>query len=317
MLEKTSWYPFNDGPVSRMRRMEPRLSHPSIIIPSESKDGKWHMFAHTWIGIGHFISTSGLNWILDGYPFMNAKDPFVYREGKAFHLIYIEKKGLSDRIKKDKEKGYRVLISSSEDLFKWSEPKILFDSSQMALLSFARESGKISNPQLVFFEGKYRLYFTTGEVEVFDSKEKVSYALALAESDSLTGPYKLYSNSIMHTDPDSPYTSISIGSFRMIPCSDAVASIEASVFYDKSTERSRSALLLLKSTDGRSFAFSKKIHETPDEGWSSIMLTSLDLKFLEDDNTWYCYYSALSRREKFPFFKEENLGLLLGRIIKA
>lgn len=315
MLERTSWYSFNDGPVGKARSFEPRLSSPSILLPSESLDGLWHLFAHTFLGIGHYTSTSGLNWIFADMTFSKAKDPFIFREGKSYYMLFEEQSSFAERFRKGdaRHKGSRIMISSSEDLYSWSEAEVLLDAWDLGLSAFNVNS-HISHPQLVFFEGKYRLYFTSGEIRVFDNGEKVPYALSLAESDTLFGPYRITSNAVIRTEPDSAYRSLSIGTFRMIPCSDAIAAIEASVFYDREEKRSRSALLLLKSEDGENFTFIKKMHETPLSGWSSMMLTSLDLKYLDADSTWYCYYSCLSRNERFHF-KEENLGLLLGRVL--
>ena len=59
---KLSWYPFSDEPVISSIWYMNRLGDPSILLPGESPDKKWHLFGHTFLGIVHFISENGISW---------------------------------------------------------------------------------------------------------------------------------------------------------------------------------------------------------------------------------------------------------------
>ncbi|MCI7605863.1 MAG: hypothetical protein MSS69_03805, partial [Spirochaetales bacterium] len=57
----------------------------------------------------------------------------------------------------------------------------------------------------------------------------------------------------------------------------------------------------------------KVIQKTAEEGWASRYITSVDVRYKDGENTWYCYYSANGyvKRGCMRFVKE-SLGLLLG-----
>ena len=59
-LPNCSWFPFSDEPVLQGLWYVPRLEDPAFLFPEESTDGKWHLFAHSWLGIHHFIASSGI-----------------------------------------------------------------------------------------------------------------------------------------------------------------------------------------------------------------------------------------------------------------
>ena len=57
-----SWFPFSDEPLVHGLGSAPRFCDPQVLMPEQSCDGKWHMFFHSWIGVHHFISDSGIQW---------------------------------------------------------------------------------------------------------------------------------------------------------------------------------------------------------------------------------------------------------------
>ena len=89
LLESASWYSFNDSYIGRSKWFLPRQSDPSILLPSESPDGRWHLFCHTWLGIHHLVSDSGLKWKKeDALVFFRGHSPFIYREGKTYYMVF-------------------------------------------------------------------------------------------------------------------------------------------------------------------------------------------------------------------------------------
>lgn len=312
LLESTSWYSFNDTYVEKSRWYLPRLSDPSILLPSESPDGKWHLFCHTWLGIHHYTSLSGLNWKMAGkVVFLRAHSPFIYRESGVYHMFF-ERHDFEKRDKDVTKNASRIYLSSSKDLFHWSEPRPILDASRVSSSSYRMGPCRVSRPQLISWQGRYILYFGAGEARMFDTGQKTSVRLMYAESDFIEGPYKVRNKCVLEIEPDGPYRSLATGSVRIFPCSDAVCAVECSYVYDRQRNRSRSLMLLLKSTDALNFETVRMMHSQSEDGFASRAITSADLKYMESENTWYCYYSANNKERHYPFVREA-LGLLLGR----
>ena len=315
ILEDTYWYSFNDEPIATVGSLiVPRLSDPSFLLPDESPDGLWHLFAHTWLGVEHYTSTSGLEWKKEHLVFLRGHSPFIYKEGNVYYMLY----ELHDRVyghKKDRARSSRILLSSSSDLALWSEPRVLLDSSSISRSSYRGGPERISRPQLIPWQGRYRLYFGAGEGLVYDTDQKCTARLMFAESYDIDGPYVPSDTVLMEADPESRYRSLSPGAVRIIPCADGIAAIECAYFYDKEHDRSRSAMVLMVSDDGLVFPEPHVMQLSPLDGWASRCITCCDARYKENEETWYCYYSAngIDANSRIPYVKE-SLGLLLGRL---
>ena len=313
-LEKAYWYSFSDEPIATRNAFTPRLCDPAYLLPEESPDGLWHLFAHTWVGIDHFTSTSGLEWTREHRVFTRAHSPFIFREGTTYYLLYeIHDRDFFNK-EKDRLKNSRIMITSSTDLALWSEPKLLLDTDKIPEAVFQEGAARISRPQLVFWEGRYRLYFGAGETRIYDTGQKATARLMYAESDYIEGPYRINHDALLEIEPDSEYRNRAVGSVRIVPCSDGMAGLECAYYYDRERNKSTSAILLLTSEDGLSWSEPKLVQKSPEEGWSSRYISSVDLRYKENEDTWYCYYSANSViKEKHLVYVKESLGLLLGK----
>lgn len=314
-LNNCSWYVFSDEPVETSPWYMPRLTHPAFLLPEDSPDGLWHLFAHTWVGIQHYISTSGLTWEPQHIVIMRGHAPCIYKEGKTYYLIYENhNKNFGFKREKGESKKSRILISSSTDLKVWSTPKVLVKSEKVSYSSHFM-SPRLSRPQLVPFNGKYRLYFGSSIQRLFDSKEQVITYLSYAESENIDGPFVWKERPILVPDLDSKDHNLAIGSCKIIPCSDGLAALACSYYYDVNDNKSHSALFLLTSSDGDNWSYDRTIMTTPTSGWASGYLSSSDCVFKADEDTWYCYFSAFEHKKNFPLYLEkESLGLLLGKV---
>ena len=67
-------------------------------------------------------------------------------------------------------------------------------------------------------------------------------------------------------------------------------------------------MILMTSDDGISWQDDSIIQLSPEEGWASRCITSCDARYKENEETWYCYYSAIGRKEG----DELSFGGLLG-----
>lgn len=312
-LDDIYWYSFNDEPIATGNPyIAPRLSDPAFLLPDESPDALWHLFAHTWKGVEHYTSTSGLEWKREHTVFFRAHSPFIYKEGNIYYMLF-ELHSRSFRRRGENTVSSRIMLSSSSDLALWSEPRKIIDSSSIAASSWRGGIRRISRPQLIQWEGRYRLYFGAGEARMYDTGEKTAARLMYAESYYLEGPYEIMPEPVIVTDPESRYRNLASGSVKIIPCSDAVAAVSCTRYYDRENRKSRSVMLLSQSEDGLSFRDECVMQMTPEQGWASGYITSCDLRYKENEETWYCYYSADGYPDsKFPI-RRESLGLLLGK----
>ncbi len=311
-IEKAYWYSFSDEPI--LTRGSLRLCDPSYILPEESPDGLWHMFAHTWVGLEHLTSTSGLEWKRQHIIVMRGHSPFIFREGSIYYLFYETHSRTTLNKNKDSYlKSSRIMVTTSTDLQLWSEPKLVLDSTKITRAQYKDGNVRISRPQIIEKGGVYRLYFGAGETRMYDTGQKATARLMYAESDFLDHDYRVNPEPILDIDGDDEYRNLAVGSVHIVQCSDGVAAFECVYAYDKKRNKSTTNILLLTSTDGVDFKFNKVIQPTPESGWASRYITSLDVRYKESEKSWYCYYSANGIKKYWIFSRvKESLGLLLG-----
>ena len=312
-LADNYWYSFNDEPIAAgTPLLFPRLSDPSFLLPDESPDALWHLFAASWRGVEHYTSTSGLEWKAEHLVFFRASSPSVCRDGSVYCLLFEEHEP-SYRKKGERSDSSRIMLSTSSDLALWSSPRKILDSADIPLSSWRKGRRRLFRPQLIHWNGKYRLYFGAGEAGMYDTGRTAPAMLMYAEANYIEGPYAVHEEPVMRPDPESDYMSLAVGSVKVIPCSDGIAAVAAPRFYDKEGKRSSSLLELWRSTDGISFSGREVIHTSPERGWASGYLTSCDIRYKENEETWYCYYSADGCPDPRLPLRRESLGLLLGR----
>ncbi len=315
MLEKIEgayWYSFNDEPI--VTRGAIRLCDPAYLLPEESPDGLWHMFAHTWIGVEHLTSTSGLEWKKEHIIVARGHSPCIFRQGSSYYLFYeIHDRTSFFRKNDNSSTASRIMVTSSTDLLLWSEPKLVLDSTKITRAQYKDGPVRVSRPQIMETGGIYRLYFGAGETRLYDTGQKATARLMYAESDYLDRDYRVNPEPLIDIDGDSRYRNLATGSVHIVQCADGVAAFECAYCYDRKSRKSTTNILLLTSSDGLSFNFRKVIQKTPSEGWASRYITSIDVRYKESEDTWYCYYSA-NGMKKFLFFNyvKESLGLLLA-----
>jgi len=314
-LSSAVWYAYSDEPIEKGKWYKPWLSDPCIIAPEESPDHLWHLFAHTWIGVEHFTSPSGFDWRKEKTVIFRGHSPSVYREGDRYFLVYeIHDRDYNGKKKlRDKKAHSRINMSISTDLMLWSSPKTILDSLSVPFAS-DYSVPRISRPQIVYWEGMYRLYFGASHSVLPDSSQKATSYLAYAESNTVDGVYTVNAKPMLGKDRDGKYTNLALGSVRIIPCSDGLAALNCCYYYDKDKKMSRSLLRLLTSADGIEFKHSRILLPPAEKGWASRYITGCDAIYREDESSWYCYYSAnCHERKPFLNFYSESLGLLLGQ----
>lgn len=310
------WSSYSEDPVWQSSWWAGRLCAPFILLPEDSPDGKWHLFAHTWAGIEHFISTSGFDWQRISLVALRGHFPSVFKEKDTYYLVYENHDyDYQNKRRLDLRKTIsRINIMSSTDLRLWSRPQTILSAADVPYAS-DYSAPRLSHPQIINWQGSYRLYFCASEVRLYDTKQKASACLSYAQSTSFNAPFEIRKQPVLRIDPDSRYRNLALGSFRFVSCSDALAAFQTTIFFDEKKERTNSAILLLTSDDGEVFHLEKVLMTSPSSGWASRCFTSCSVSYKADENTWYCYYSANGKDEKHRLMPlRESLGLLIGNV---
>ena len=319
---KLSWYPFSDEPVINSSWYMNRLGDPSILLPGESPDKKWHLFGHTFLGIVHFISENGISWEPRKMIELRGHSPSLYMEDGMYYLIYEKHDAIPSQIdsifarrkRKDRVSHSRIEMRSSADLILFSEPKIILDSREIPFAADGLGRPRVSRPQLFKDGGVYTLFFGASHIVLEDSRHKSSRYFASATSSDLLGPYRLanHGRPLIEPDGDDPNRSLAVGSVRVLKASDGYVALQCGKYWDRELKKSSTSLIQLESVDGVNWLPSTRprILSPPSEGWASRYIISCDARYKEDEGCVYCYFSASSKRGFRPV--KEEIGLLLG-----
>ncbi len=323
-----SWYPFSEDPLLEPKWYKPRLCDPAFLLPENSPDNNWHIFAHNWIGIQHFVSDNGLDWTEKKMIELRGHSPFIFHSKGVWYLIY-EKHDSSPSSLSFKEfrenrtvkvTSSRIEICSTTDMEFFSKPTVLLESSDIPFAKTELKMPRLSRPQMFYDEENgYRLYFGASHVEMCDTKQKATLYFAMAHSDNLLGPYKIENDApLFGPDADNEYANLAVGGIRVIPVKDGYVGFECAFGWDPDNNRSISNLIQIESRDGISWTQSKRkpLISLPEDGWASRYITSCDVQYMEDDYCYYCYFSGNAKKRiwKFPiYYIKESLGLLLGK----
>lgn len=318
-LAESSWFPFSDEPVIQGLWYVPRLSCPVFLFPEDTPDGKWHLFAHSWLGIQHYVSGSGIMWEPMGLVQVRGKYPFLFKEKGAFHIIY-ERHGrqipfvehVTKRMRTSHVVGSHIEMRSSNDLSVWSEPRILLEAKDVPPAGDYRKTPTLSHPQIIPAEGGYRMY--VGASKVGSDPASTRYVCS-AFAENLDGPYVSESQfPLIEAVPNDPWRSLGTGRVCVYKGSDLYVALQNSRYWDEKRKRHASAIVLLTSSDGLQW---QRVDGDPilvpaERGWASEHIMSCDVRYKHDEACWYCYFSATGER-RFGLVRE-SIGLLIGKI---
>lgn len=321
-VKNCSWFPFSDEPLITGKWYAPKICDPQVLLPSRSCDGKWHLFAHTWMGIHHYVSDSGIVWDDKQIVEPNGLYPYIYYEDETYYLLYEKHDSALARIirhKRLKEDHIsRIEVRTSTDLISWSKPKIILDSRSVPYSGDYLNHSAISRPQLIKVNDVYRLYFGASEMVLPDSKQKVSRYFGCAYSRKLDDKFFLEEpkKPILESDPNDEFANLACGSVKLVESDGKLFGFQCSAYWDEEKKKSSSVLRILESEDGVSFKpINRKPILTPSQkGWTAAYIMSCDVRYKADEKCWYLYYSA--NDSKHGPKQKESVGLMIGSIPK-
>lgn len=321
LLSKLSWFPFSDEPIIQGFWYVPRFQDPTFLFPEESPDEQWHLYVHSWVGIHHFTSASGIVWEPEKMIQLRGHSPFIFHDGGLYYLLYEKHDApipLVERGYKFKRKSRisasRIEMRISTDLRFWSDPKLLLDSRDIPFAGDYLKEPRISRPQLIKQDGMYRLFFGASFVTLPQTNQKVSRYLGLAESHTIEGPYTLVNEGrpVMEPIADDDLRNLGTGSVTVVPNGSGVAALQCGAWWDEREAKSKTALFTVSSEDGITWEMGpyEPILFPAQKGWAKGFITSCAAQYKHDEKCWYCYFSANGEHSKGTL--RESIGLMIG-----
>jgi predicted GH43/DUF377 family glycosyl hydrolase len=276
-----NWTDHPENPLIEPPGHEFLLGDPSFVLPEESPDGKWHLFANSLFGIHHFTSGDGIHWKREGKIGPGFR-PYIFKEDDTFYL-FVEHFTVP-------QFRSRMTVRTSSDLWSWSKMTVVL---RPELPWEGRIVKTVGNPCLIKVDGRYRLYYSAWVVFFPDLGFCEPRHISAAHSDSITGPYDKLPQPIISPSNDDPYCNRAAGAIKVI--FDEKRGLYYGFhngIYRDSTGLSRSAILLLSSEDGLAW---KRVYPEPiiapeGEGWKKAFVYQLDVKRVGDE--MWLYYNA-------------------------
>ena len=273
------------------------IADPTFLPPMGTPDGRWHLFAHSLLGLHHYVGEDGQQWERIAGPLrFGALRPFLLVSGDPYYLYYEQfTSPLASEIR----------VSSSADLSTWSAPTTVLRPQYPWERRLQATNG---NPFVLARGGKYYLYFSAGSIFLPDALYFEPRYLGLAVADHPEGPFTKLPEPILSPEPGHPYFSQGRGSIKILPPFPGNPGVLAlhNAMYRDAAGHSRSAIHVLASADGVHF---EPVCSEPilapevSKPWQRAFVYAFDAR-VHDARLWL-YFNARSGW----FIGREQLGL--------
>lgn len=298
-MESLQWEEYERNPLIQPPFPSPVIADPTFFHPGDTPDGKWHLFAHSLMGIHHFFSPDGIAWTrLRGIISWRSMRPFLFKEENIYHLFY-------EKILRYFPYHSRIEARKSQDLFRWSVPRTVLTPS-LPWHKDGSPQGAVGNPCLVKTEEGYRLYYSAGLVYLKDCRFCEPKFIGIAAARDITEECQPESQPILSPSENDPYGNMGAGSIKVLKTDDGYAGFQNGIYWDGEKNHSGSAVRILLSSNGRQWNAGKPLLK-PDRGWKKSHVYALDVK--KTGEKFYLYFNARSGW----LFGKERIGLLFGK----
>ena len=305
--QEITWTLHKENPLIAPPWPSPIIADPSLLLPETSPDGKWHLIAHSILGLHSFTSEDGIHWSRPSFLFANAMRPYLYQEGEKYYLFYERYRSFQlpfSWVPFPKWKS-RIEVRRSKDLKHWSKPHTVL----LPHLSWheSKYGKSISNPCLIKVEKIYRLYYSASLERIEDCGFCEPRYIGYAESEQITGPYTSATEPMITPEVSDPHCNLAAGAMKVVEHNGQYLGFQNGIYVDERSV-SGSAILLLKSADGITWSRPTEPILKPTSGWMRSHVYALDVK--RRSKTWYLYFNA---RDDWHWTRgKEKIGLLLG-----
>lgn len=282
------------------------VADPSLLLPDEAVDNRWHMFLHTTFGVYQFVSDNGVKFEKLQKVVGRAMRPNINRVGDRYYLFYERTLPLFKNALNvvNAVKWYsEIYVVESDDLVNWSEPRLVLGNTREFEIS-ARGTA-LSNPFLLRENGVNRLYYSCGMTYIDDCKFCEPTHICYAESEDITKGYVSAKVPLISPDKNNPYLNLCSGCIKVYKLSDGYIGIQNGI-YEKDG-KSHSAILLMTSPDGLEFKFEKILVKpcvVDGKNWMKQFVYASHL--VKTGNTLRLYFNA--RNMANPILGRECIG---------
>ena len=253
-INKVQFSLFEGNPVIKRHGLSPVVADPSVVTPDESHDGRWHLVCHSIFAIEQYVSDDGYCWEYAGRIAKRAMRADINRIDGEYYIYYEHLQPFLKKIKGLVFGGWvsDIRLIKSRDLVSFSKPVPVLDNS----MDYATDERgtEISNPFLLRFEGKYRMYFSAGQVYLEDCGFCEPKYISIAESESPDGPFTARILPIIAPDKNERWRNMCSGCIKVYRVKDGYIGIQNGIYKDENGD-SHSATVLLSSENGTDFKY--------------------------------------------------------------
>jgi len=301
------WQPHPANPLIGPPFPSPIIADPTVLLPHETPDNRWHLWAHSLRGVHHYTSSDGLAWQREPSVVVpRALRPFVRPMPNGSYYIYYERHTRLHPFRS------HIEVRRSTDLRHWSAPQTALAPS----LPWHHEPQRhraVSNPGVVPLpDGRFRLYYSASLVWLPDCRFWEPRYIGAAHSASPAGPFVPDAQPIIRPTAQLPYLNLGAGALKVLPCADGYVAFWNTIYHDDSPQRhTRSAIYQMAGTTGLDFdpATARLIRAPQGNGWERSHIYALDVRALPD-GTWRLYYNARNGWSGLNPWNRERIGLL-------
>lgn len=312
-FEKLTFKEYKQNPIIAPPFPSPIIADPTFITPSESIDGRWHLFAHSLLGIHHFTAQDGIHYTRQSKAIIkNAMRPYILHHNNTYYLYYEKIKRFILWYSWLPHVWYScIAMRSSVDCSAWSEEKIIYTPS---LTWHGNSLGQsVSNPCVINHNNTFYLYYSAALAFIKDCGFNEPLYIGMAKADSPEGPFESLPNPIMEPSHNNTWNTIGCGSFKAFAVDDGFIGMQNGIYWDFQKNHSGSAIVLYSSRDGITFTqMRKEPIIKPDNLAGSFKRSHIYAFDARQVNSrqWYCYFNA---RSDWHWTKgKEHIGLLIA-----
>ena len=248
---------YSGNPVLKYTLPSMVVADPSILTPDKTPDKKWHLFAHTFFGVYHYVSEDGISFSKGKRVAQRAMRPDVNVINGEYYLYFERTRepilnALNSLGVKWKSEIY---MCKSADLEVWTEPQLVIGHTRD--YEACKTGVAISNPFLTEIDGKYRLYYSCGLTFIKDCGFSEPTHITFAEGSLPDKGFVSRKTPIISPDKSNKYLNLCSGCIKVYKLKDCYIGLQNGIFEENGS--SHSAIMLLKSDDGENFTFVKPL----------------------------------------------------------
>lgn len=275
------WVDFPQNPLIEAPEKGDWVADPTVVIPKESPDGKWHLFC-SGRGIKHFISDDGFKWTYQGLALNEGYSPFLFKDDGTFWLFY--------QVGTGRHRETAIACRSSKDLRNWSERKIILVGEDEWEKGIHSEP-YVRNPCILKIDGEYWLYYSGGYIILPDTEYDEPSFVCLARSKHLLGPYEKHAQPIIFPSLSDKWRNLGAGAMKVYRLGEIFVGFNNGIYWGEDLH-SHSAIHVLLSKDGVNWfdAPQNPIIAPTGKGWKASHIYQLDCKFV--GNEIWMFYNA-------------------------